>query len=81
MCPGCASCLAHADKYGTDLKSISRFVAYYEQDGTREAAELYQSLHPAERNVVGIDLEAMHKGCDYHVNYPEIVKRANRYFA
>ncbi len=81
MCPGCASCLAHAAQHGTDLKSISRFVAYYEQDGTQEAARLYQAMRPSERNVEGVDLEAMREACDYHVNYPEIVKRAKRYFA
>lgn len=81
LCPGCPSCIAFSEKHGVDLKSISRYVAYYEQDGTTDAARLYQALHPDERNVDGIDLEAMRMQCDYHVNYPEIVKRAQRYFA
>ncbi len=81
LCPGCPSCSAHAAKHGDGLSDVSRFVAYYEQDGKTDAAQLYQALHPNERNVDGVDLEVMRIQCDYHVDYPEIVKRARRYFA
>lgn len=82
LCPGCPSCLAHAEKYGDSLTSISRYVAYYEQDGNQEAIGLYQSMDPGQRNVLDrIDLDAMRMQCDYHVNYPEIIKRAKHYFA
>ena len=80
LCPGCPSCRAFMEKHAVDLKSISRFVAYYEQDGSLDARRDYRSLSPAERNVSGIDLNAMHLSCDYNVNYPDIVKRAQRYF-
>ena len=69
------------EKHGVDLKSISRFVAYYEQDGSLDARRDYRSLSPAERNVSGVDLNAMHLNCEYNVNYPEIVKRAQHYFS
>lgn len=80
LCPGCPSCQSFADTHGVDLKSISRYVAYYEQDGTLEAKGYYQALSPAERNVEGIDLVAMQEGCAYNVNYSEIAKRAQQYF-
>jgi len=80
LCPGCPSCKSIMEKYEVDLKSISRFVAYYEQDGNLEARGYYQKLTPAERDVSGIDLNAMHMSCDYNVNYADIVKRAQHYF-
>ena len=70
-----------AERYGTDLKSISRYVAYYEQDGSLEARTQYRALSMRERDASRIDLHALRQRCDYHVDYADIVQRAERYFA
>ncbi len=81
LCPGCPSCREVAERYGTDLKSISRYVAYYEQDGTLAARTHYRALSMLERDASRIDLHALRQRCDFHVDYADIVQRAERYFA
>ncbi len=80
LCPGCPSCKSFAETHGVDLKSISRYVAYYEQDGSREAKRYYQSLLSKDRDLNPLDLVALQAGCEYNVNYADIVRRANYYF-
>ncbi len=80
LCPGCPSCKSFAETHGVDLKSISRYVAYYEQDGSREAKRYYQALSPTERDMEGLDLVALQNSCAYNVNYPDLVRRAEYYF-
>jgi uncharacterized protein len=81
MCPGCPSCDAFAATSGFALLDIARFVTYYEQDGLMEAREFYHALPAAARNADGVDLAALRDRCAFHVDYPEIVKRAQRNFA
>ncbi len=80
LCPGCPSCREFGKSHDLDFKSISRYVAYYEQNGNRDAKSQYRALTHVERNTEGIDLVAMQNGCHYNVNYPDIIKRAERYF-
>ena len=81
FCPGCHSCKEFAASNTLDLNKISRLVAYYEQDGTLEARTTYQQMASAEKNSAGINLEAVRDACDYKIDYPRIVKNAERYFA
>ena len=81
FCPGCDSCKAFAAANALDLNKISRFVAYYEQDGTIEARTAYQEMTSAEKNAAGVNLEALREACAYKIDYPRIVKNAERYFA
>ena len=81
MCPGCPSCDAFAATSEFALLDIARFVTYYEQDGLLEARESYQALPAAARDAAGVDLAALRDNCAFHVNYPDIVKRAERNFA
>jgi hypothetical protein len=81
MCPGCPSCDAFAATSGFALLDIARFVTYYEQDGLMEAREFYHALPASARNADGVDLAALRDRCAFHVDYPEIVKRAGRNFA
>jgi predicted aldo/keto reductase-like oxidoreductase len=81
MCPGCPSCDAFAATSGFALLDIVRFVTYYEQDGLLEARELYHALPASARNAAGVDLAALRDQCAFHIDYPEIVKRAERNFA
>jgi hypothetical protein len=81
MCPGCPSCDAFAAMSGFALLDIARFVTYYEQDGLMEAREFYHALPAAARNAEGVDLAALRDRCTFRIDYPEIVKRAERNFA
>jgi len=81
FCPGCPSCDAFAAKSRFALNDISRFVTYYEQDGKLEARDFYQALPASLRDASGVDLAALRDKCAFGVNYPDVVKRAGRYFA
>lgn len=81
FCPGCPACDSFAAKSQLALKDISRSVTYYEQDGDLAARELYRSLPAFNRDAASADLAALRDACDYHVDYPALVKRAVRYFA
>ena len=81
MCPGCPSCDAFAATSEFALLDIARFVTYYEQDGLMEAREFYHALPASTRDVAGVDLAALRDQCAFRVNYPEIIRRAQHYFA
>jgi predicted aldo/keto reductase-like oxidoreductase len=81
MCPGCPSCDAFAANSDFALHDIARYVTYYEQDGHLGARELYRALPASARDATGVDLAALRDHCSFHVDYPEIVKRAERCFA
>ncbi len=81
MCPGCPSC----NRIGTETRfafsDISRFVTYYEQDGNLAARSRYQELPPVHRDASQVNLTALRDACQFKTDYPEIVRRAERYFA
>jgi len=81
LCPGCPSCDAFAATSRFALLDIARYVTYYEQDGNAGARELYHALPESARNAAGVDLAALRDRCAFHIDYPEIVKRAQRNFA
>ena len=81
LCPGCPSCDAFAATSEFALLDIARFVTYYEQDGLTEAREFYHALPSSARNADGMDLAALRDRCAFRVDYPEILKRAQRCFA
>jgi hypothetical protein len=81
MCTGCPSCEAFAKQTGFAFHDISRFVTYYEQDGNTEAREYYHALPAEVRDASKVDLAALRDGCHAKTDYPEIMRRAERYFA
>ena len=81
FCPGCPSCDAFAASSGFALTDISRYVTYYEQDGLISARESYHALPASTRDASGVDLAALRDRCEFHVDYPEVVRRAQAYFA
>ena len=81
MCTGCPSCEAFAKQTGFAFHDISRFVTYYEQDGNTEAREFYHALPADARDTSRVDLAALRDGCHAKTDYPEIMRRAARYFA
>ena len=81
MCTGCPSCEEFAKQTGFAFHDISRFVTYYEQDGSTEAREFYHALPAEVRDTSKVDLAALRDGCHFKTDYPEIIRRAERYFA
>ena len=81
MCTGCPSCEAFAKKTDFAFQDIDRFVTYYEQDGNTEARGFYQALPADRRDASKVDLAALRDGCRSRIDYPEIIRRAENYFA
>ncbi len=81
MCTGCPSCEALAKQTGFAFHDIARFVTYYEQDGNTEARDYYRALAREHRDSSQLDLAALRDACHFKTDYPEIVRRAERYFA
>ncbi|MEI8287987.1 MAG: aldo/keto reductase [Verrucomicrobiota bacterium] len=81
MCTGCPACAEFSKQTDFAFHDISRFVTYYEQDGNTEAREYYQALAAEHRDVSKVDLAALRDACHFKTDYPEIIRRAERYFA
>lgn len=81
MCPGCASCTEMASQTTLAFQAIARYVSYYEQDGILEARDYFHELPLAARDFSQADLEAIRDGCAFNVDYPEMMRRAQTYFA
>jgi hypothetical protein len=81
MCTGCPACEQAARQTGFAFHDIARFVTYYEQDGNVDAREFYQALPSEVRNSASVNLAALRENCHFKTDYPEIVRRAERYFA
>lgn len=80
MCPGCPACATVAASTGLAFHDIARFVMYYEQDGDLEAGNCYRALPVAARDASGVDLAALRDNCAFHIDYAQILKRAEHYF-
>ena len=80
MCTGCPSCEAFARQTDFAFHDISRFVTYYEQDGNVEARDYYHALAAEHRDVSKVNLTALRDACHFKTDYPEIIRRAARYF-
>jgi aryl-alcohol dehydrogenase-like predicted oxidoreductase len=81
LCPGCPGCQQQAASLELAFSDIARFVMYYEQDGNVGARDQYQRLTAAQRDASQVDLAALREACHFKTDYPEILRRAERYFA
>ena len=81
MCTGCPACAEFSARTDFAFHDIARFVTYYEQDGNVEARDYYRELAAEHRDVAKVDLAALRDGCHFKTDYPEIMRRAERYFA
>ena len=81
MCTGCPGCEAASKETDFAFHDIARFVTYYEQDGNIEARNCYQALAAEHRDSSKVDLAALRDACHFKTDYPEITRRAERYFA
>ena len=80
MCPGCPACDAKAKETEVAFHDISRYLCYYEQEGSNEGRELYQKLPSVAKDTRNLDLHALKEQCAFNVDYPQILERADRYF-
>jgi predicted aldo/keto reductase-like oxidoreductase len=81
MCTGCPGCEEASQRTDFAFLDIARFVTYYEQEGNTEARDYYQALAAEHRNPGKVDLAALRDHCHFKTDYPEIMRRAERYFA
>jgi predicted aldo/keto reductase-like oxidoreductase len=81
MCTGCPACEQWARQTDFAFHDIARFVTYYEQDGNLEARDYYQALAAKHRDASKVNLPALRDACHFKTDYPEIIRRAERYFA
>jgi len=81
MCTGCPACEDNAKQTDFAFHDIARFVTYYEQDGNPEAREYYAALAAEHRDASKVNLAALRDACHFKTDYPEIIRRAERYFA
>ncbi len=81
MCTGCPGCEEASKQTDFAFLDIARFVTYYEQEGNTEAREFYQALAADHRNTSKVDLATLRDNCHFKTDYPEIMRRAERYFA
>ncbi len=81
MCPGCPSCQQNGAALELAFSDIARYVMYYEQDGDLRAREKYHGLPAAQRDASRVDLATLRDACHFKTDYPEIIRRAERYFA
>ncbi|HEX9048698.1 MAG TPA: aldo/keto reductase [Verrucomicrobiae bacterium] len=81
MCTGCPACAEFSRQTNFAFDDIARYVTYYEQDGNTEARDYYRALAEEQRDASKIDLAALRDACHFKTDYPEIVKRAEKYFA
>jgi len=81
-CPGCDGSCRRAGKTCTDFDAIARYLAYYEEDGNRQAARtLYARLKPAQRSWKGADLKAASCACSAKLDFEAILNRAEQLLA
>jgi hypothetical protein len=80
MCPGCPGCEQWAHRTEYAFQDISRYLTYYEQDGRLEAGDFYKELNTVQK-YADVDLSAIREDCQFKVDYPEIARRADQYFA
>jgi hypothetical protein len=81
MCTGCPGCETASAQTPFAFLDIARFVTYYEQDGNTQARDYYQALAAEHRDFSMVDLAALRDACHFKTDYPEIIRRAERYFA
>jgi hypothetical protein len=80
MCPGCEACDSFGARTALAFQDIARFVTYYEQDGNLAAREMFHALPPGQRDFSQVNLADLRDRCAFKTDYPEIMKRAERYF-
>lgn len=80
-CPGCDGSCRRAAGSLTDFCSITRYLAYAEEDGRRdEARALFADLPPEARDWATADLDAASRACHGRLDFKSILDRAGKLF-
>lgn len=81
-CLGCDGSCRRAAGTRADLNTIARYVNYAEEDGrVCEARDMLVKMPPAARDWSGADLDAARQACKCHLDFANIVKRAEELLA
>lgn len=81
-CPGCDGSCRKAAGSSTDFCSITRYLAYAEEDGDQDRArQLYASLSEAQRNWSDADLAAASAACKATLDFTALLPRAETFLA
>ena len=82
ICPGCPVVQQHGSRTGFAFGDISRF-RHVLRAGRRPARRASNIINcrPKHREASGVDLAALRDACQFKTDYPEIIRRAERYFA
>jgi predicted aldo/keto reductase-like oxidoreductase len=81
-CLACDGRCRRAAGTRAELNTVARYVNYAEEDGrVFEARHLLVNMPPAARNWPGADLYAARNACKCHLDYPNIIKRAEELLA
>ena len=81
-CAVCDGSCARAARTGAALGDLTRFLAYHEHSGDRaEARRLYGAMADSARDWKGADLDAAQAACPNHLNFAELLPKADEYLA
>ncbi|MHC4611762.1 MAG: aldo/keto reductase [Planctomycetota bacterium] len=81
-CLGCDGSCRRAAGTRADLNTIARYVNYAEQDGqVCQARDMLLRMPPEARDCAGADLNAARQACKCHLDFANIVKRAEELLA
>ena len=82
MCALCDGRCAEAAGTGAALGDLTRYLTYHEHHGERtEARRLYAELPESARDWKDADLAAAQEACPSHLDFSELLPRAERYLA
>ena len=82
MCSLCDGRCSEAAGTGAALGDIARYLAYHEHNGERvEARRLYAEMPESARDWKGADLAAAQAACPNHLEFSELLPRAERCLA
>ena len=82
MCSLCDGRCSEAAGTGAALGDLARYLAYHEHNGDRaEARRLYAEMPESARDWKGADLAAAQAACPNHLDFSELLPRAERHLA
>ncbi len=82
LCALCDGRCSEAGGTGAALGDLTRFLTYHEHHGQRaEARRLYAEMPDSARDWSDADLAAAQAACPSHLNFAELLPKADRYLA
>ncbi len=82
MCANCDGRCSRAAGTDAELGTLTRFLTYHEHQGLRtEARQRYAEMADSARDWNGADLDAARAACPSHLDFAELLPRADRHLA